>query len=78
MKKQNSVLKSLAVLAGLALLPMTTQAQEIHNRHVDQHGRIQQGVASGQLTHREARNLHAREANLRARTRRDRMAQAVT
>ena len=74
MKKQNILWQSVCVLAGIALLPTITQAQDIHDRRVDQHDRIRQGVSSGELTHREARSIRHRETNIRSRAARDRAA----
>ena len=74
MKKRNILWPSLVILAGMALLPTITQAQDIHcrDRRTVQHARIRQGVASGELTHREAQNIRHRETNIRARAARDR------
>ena len=63
---------SVVALAGLALLPLTAQAQDIHDRRVDQSARIHQGVTSGSLTRREAANLRARRSRIASSIRRDR------
>ena len=72
MKTRFIVWPSLIALAGLALLPLTAQAQDIHDRRATQNARIRQGVASGSLTHREAANIRARRARIGASIRRDR------
>ncbi len=63
---------SLVALAGMALLPMTVQAQDVHDRRMDQHSRIHQGVTSGSLTHREAYNLRQRQRRIASSAQRDR------
>lgn len=73
MKTRIIVWPSLVALAGLALLPLTAHAQDIHDRRMDQNARIRQGVANGTLTRREAANLRARRARIGASIRRDRM-----
>lgn len=65
------------LLATAALLPVLASAQnpyhgDINKRQHEQHKRIEQGIRSGQLTHREARGLKDREAIVRAQERRDR------
>lgn len=64
-----NILKTL--LATAALLPVIASAQ-VNHRQYDQHRRIEHGVRSGALTHREAAGLRAREAAIRAQERRDR------
>lgn len=55
---------SLFATALLALSATAGMAQNIHDRKVDQQGRIAQGVHSGQLTARETGNLEGREASI--------------
>ena len=77
--KTNIVILSAAGLLGALLLPLAAQAQvpnphptTLHQRFQDQHARIQQGVASGQLTRREARNDRYRLGRVRYQDQRDR------
>lgn len=62
-----------AALLGAVLLPLAAQADSINDRLHDQHQRIHQGVASGQLTRREQHRLNAREASIRRQEYRDRL-----
>jgi hypothetical protein len=71
-KNRYSIWQLLVALAVMALLPMAAQAQDVNHRLADQHARIRQGIASGQLTRRETRNLRHRDARISARVRRDR------
>ena len=59
------------LLLGALLLPVAANAQGINNRRENQRDRIQQGVRSGELTHREARRLNRREARISRTERRD-------
>ncbi len=59
-------------LLGAALLPLAVQAQGINQRLHDQHGRIHQGVGSGQLTRGEQRRLNRRDAYIHAQEHMDR------
>ena len=61
-----------AAALAAALLPMTAQAQGINQRLNNQHQRIRQGVASGQLTRGEQRRLNRRDASIHAQERVDR------
>ena len=67
-------LKTSALAAALAaaLLPMAAQAQGVNGRLNNQHQRIRQGVASGQLTRGEQRRLSRRDASIHAQERVDR------
>ncbi len=55
-----------AALLGAALLPVSASAQGINERLHDQHGRIHQGVTSGQLTRGEQHQLNHRDALIHA------------
>lgn len=55
-----------AALLSAAFLPLAAQAQGINQRLHDQHGRIHQGVGSGQLTRGEHRRLNRRDAMIHA------------
>ena len=75
---RNSILP-MAGLIGALLLPLATQAQvpnphptTLHQRFQDQRARIHQGVVSGQLTRREARNDRSRLARVHYQDQRDR------
>ena len=61
-----------AALLSAAFLPMTAQAQGINERLHDQHGRIHQGVGSGQLTRGEQYRLNRRDARIHAQEHLDR------
>ena len=75
-----NVLLPAAGLCGALLMPLAVQAQttpyphptNLHQRFQDQHARIRQGVASGQLTRGEARRDRARLARVRYQDQRDR------
>jgi len=60
------------ILLGALLLPVAANAQGINDRRENQRDRIGQGVRSGSLTPREARELREREARLSRSERRDR------
>ena len=68
---KTTVIAGIALL-GAALLPMAAQAQGINQRLHDQHGRIHQGVQSGQLTRREQYRLNRRDAYIHAQAHMDR------
>ena len=53
-----------AALLGTVLLPLAAHADSINDRRHDQRQRIEQGVASGQLTRREQARLNEREARI--------------
>jgi len=63
---------AMPLLLGALLLPVAANAQGINDRRENQGDRIQQGVRSGELTRREARRLHHREAGITRSERRDR------
>lgn len=55
------------LVAALAITSMAnaqTRTPEVTRRQADQEARIHQGVRSGQLTHREANHLQARESKI--------------
>ncbi|AFL88571.1 hypothetical protein Terro_2674 [Terriglobus roseus DSM 18391] len=54
--------------------PQTLAMNQVNGRRFDQQGRIAQGVASGQMTAGETRNVEGREANLNNTIRNDRAA----
>jgi hypothetical protein len=54
--------------------PAVTAMNTINGRRFNQQGRIANGIASGQLTARESRNLEGREANLNRQARAERQA----
>lgn len=55
-------MKKIAVIALSALmLAGTGFAAKVDQRQADQNARIKQGVASGELTHKEAKHLRKRE-----------------
>lgn len=56
-----------ATLLGTMLFTQMAEAhtRTIHHRKYNQHQRIQQGVRSGQLTHREAMQLRMQQAKVR-------------
>lgn len=60
-----------AIAAGLFF--MTASAQTIAERERAQQARIRQGVASGELTRKEALKLERKEARLHRQLRRDRI-----
>ena len=64
-------------LLGALTLPAPAQAppayKSVEARLKEQHKRIQQGVASGQLTRREANRLRSRDARIRYAQARDRV-----
>ena len=61
--------------AGLVVMvPLAVSAQEVRNRQANQQRRIEQGVASGQVTARDAANLEGRESRIYASRRADRVA----
>ena len=61
-----------AALFSAAFLPLAAQAQGINQRLNDQHGRIHQGVGSGQLTRGERYRLNRRDARIHAQEHLDR------
>ncbi len=65
-----------AIKAQVPTTPTTapTPKTEVGKRAENQHARIQQGVQSGQLTHKEARTLHAQEKGIHAQTAAERAA----
>ena len=73
MKMSNAFL---AVALAAFALPAT--AQTIHQRKVNQQGRIAQGVKSGQLTPKETAHLEHKEAALNRETRHMRAANGGT
>lgn len=80
--KTNHILLSAAGLLGVLLMPSAAQAQapyphptSLHQRFQDQHSRIKQGVADGQLTRREARGDRYRLNRVRSQDQRDRFFQ---
>ena len=72
MNLKNFALASALALAPVALIAQTssttgvggTRTPAIHERKVDQQGRIAQGVTSGQLTARETSHLEHQEAGI--------------
>ena len=66
MKMNTIQLLAGAALLGAAFLPVAAQAQGINQRLHDQHGRIHQGVGSGQLTRGEQRRVNRRDAMIHA------------
>jgi hypothetical protein len=63
--------RTLALAVALIALPATTFAQstytqrhDINNRRGNEQSRIQQGKASGQLTHAESHRLEARQHSI--------------
>ncbi len=56
-----------ATLLGTMLFTQMAEAhtRTVHHRQYNQHQRIQQGVRSGQLTHREAMQLRMQQAKVR-------------
>ncbi len=80
--KTNHIILSAAGLLGVLLTPLAAQAQapyphptNLHQRFQDQHSRIKQGVADGQLTRREARGDRYRLNRTRTQDQRDRFFQ---
>ena len=79
-----NILLPAAGLLGALLMPLAAQAQvpdphptTLHQRFQDQRARSHQGVASSQLTRREARNDCYRLARVRYQDRRDRAFQGA-
>jgi hypothetical protein len=67
-----TVLGAGALLAfAVATLPLAASAGEVHNRVARQQGRINQGVADGQLTHREYNRDESRLDRINAQRDRD-------
>ena len=70
MNLKNFALASALALAPVALIAQTssatggTRTPAIHERKMDQQGRIAQGVKSGQLTARETSHLEHQEAGI--------------
>jgi opacity protein-like surface antigen len=67
--KIQTLLLALAVTAGAALSSAAfaqTATPKLDQREANQQNRINQGVATGQLTQREANNLQRRENKLNA------------
>ena len=60
-----------SIAAAMPAMTTAADAQSVGQREINQQNRIQQGVASGQLTPGETRHMETREARLTART--DRM-----
>ena len=60
-------------MIAAAMISTSSQAQEIDRRRENQQDRIAQGLASGELTEKEAARLDHREANLNRTIRADRM-----
>ena len=58
--------------------PQTLAMNQVNGRRFDQQGRIAQGVASGQMTAGETKNVESREANLNGTIRNDRAANGGT
>lgn len=56
----------MAALAVTTIAQAQTHTPVINHRQNNQERRINQGVRSGELTHREARNLRTKERNIRA------------
>jgi len=72
---------ALIALIGMGLTPLRADANpthprvhEVNHRLKDQHGRIAQGVKSGQLTRHETASLRAKDARVRYQEHRDRLA----
>ncbi|NML65773.1 hypothetical protein HHL22_11200 [Hymenobacter sp. RP-2-7] len=68
----------LLVVASLATAQAQTATPVVRAREQNQRARIRQGVASGELTPREAARLRGREAGLTAERRADRADGVVT
>lgn len=62
----------LTSVLGATLLATGMSAQEIRKREENQQKRIAEGVASGQLTPKEAERIEKKEARLNKEVRRDR------
>ncbi len=62
------------LLFVVAMLPVFAAAQGVDHRQHEQHKRIVQGIHHGSLTKKEAAAIRAREAIIRAREHRDRLA----
>lgn len=80
--KITSIILPAAGLLGVLPLPLAAQAQvphpdpnTLHQRFQNQHARIHQGVADGQLTRREARRDRFRLSRVRYQDHRDRFFQ---
>ncbi|RYE24990.1 MAG: hypothetical protein EOP51_05585 [Sphingobacteriales bacterium] len=54
-----------ATLLGTMLFTQMAEARTVHQRQYNQQERIQQGVRSGQLTHREAMHLRTQQSKIR-------------
>lgn len=61
-----SAAAALLLLASAATAQAQTRTPVINGREQNQRARIRQGVASGELTHREAARMRGREAGLTA------------
>lgn len=72
----NAILKTLSTagtvaLLTLATLPIAASAGQAYNRVHDQEARLNQGLASGQLTRNEYRHVDGRLDSINAQRRRD-------
>ncbi len=64
--KFSTLVASLALVMGVSTFAQTLATPRIDKREANQEKRIEQGVASGQLTAREVKRLDTREAHLDA------------
>jgi hypothetical protein len=62
--KLNTLVASLVLVIGSSAFAQTPATPRIDKREANQEKRIEQGVASGQLTAREEKRLDARETHL--------------
>jgi hypothetical protein len=62
--KLNALVASLVLVMGGSAFAQTPATPRIDKREANQEKRIEQGVASGQLTAREEKRLDARETHL--------------
>ncbi|PWJ44563.1 hypothetical protein [Sediminitomix flava] len=61
---KNTIKKTIAVFSFLTLIGFTAQAQSTVKRQANQTARIAEGVASGELTKKETRQLKKQQRNI--------------